>query len=245
MHRFFVPADWIHGDRVIITGRQAHQLREVLRLDVGARIIVLDGRGLEYLVELLDITMERIIAEVVKCYRCPNEPRIQITLYQALLKGRKFELILQKCTEIGVVGFVPIVCERCIVGSPSRSRISRWERIITEAAEQSGRGIIPTLNSVARFEEACEEADGFSLLPWEGEENMGIRAALQAGSSAGGATRLNVFVGAEGGFSTREVDLARSKGLVPVTLGKRILRAETAGMVAIAAILYEYGELGG
>ncbi|MBT9159834.1 MAG: RsmE family RNA methyltransferase [Dehalococcoidia bacterium] len=245
MHRFFVPAEWIQADRIIITGRQAHQLREVLRLEVGARIIVLDGNGLEYLVELLDITMGRIIAEVVKCCRCPNEPGIQITLYQALLKGSKFELILQKCTEMGVVGFVPIISERCIAGSPSRSRISRWERIIVEAAEQSGRGIIPRLNSVACFEKACNEADGFSLLPWEGEEDIGIRAALRAGSSADGAAKLNIFVGAEGGFSTREVEIARSRGLLPVTLGKRILRAETAGMAAIAAILYEYGELGG
>ncbi len=154
-------------------------------------------------------------------------------------------MILQKCTEMGVVGFVPIISEHCITSSPSRSRISRWERIIVEAAEQSGRGIIPRLNPAARFEEACAEADGFSLLPWEGEEDIGIRAALQAGSSADGAARLNIFVGAEGGFSTREVELARSKRLVPVTLGKHILRAETAGMVAIAAVLYEYGELGG
>jgi 16S rRNA (uracil1498-N3)-methyltransferase len=245
MHRFFVPEEWIQGDRVIISGRQAHRLREVLRLEVGARIVVLDGSGLEYLVELLDITAGRVTTEVVKCYHCRNEPRIQVTLYQALLKGSSFDLVLQKCTEIGVAGFVPIICERCIADSPSPSRVNRWERIITEAAEQSGRGIIPRLNPVACFEEACGEADGFSLLPWESEEHMGIKAALQDGSLANGTARLNVFVGAEGGFSTREVELARNKGLLPVTLGKRILRAETAGMAAVAAILYEYGELGG
>jgi len=244
MHRFFIPAEWIQGNRIIISGGQAHRLREVLRLEVGARIVVLDGSGLEYLVAVLDITSRHVATEVVQCYRCPDEPWIQITLYQALLKGSNFDLVLQKCTEMGVVGFVPMICERCIAGSPSRSRVSRWERIISEAAEQSGRGIIPRLNPVARFEEACNEVDGFSLLPWEDEQDMGIRAALQDGSLASTAS-LNLFIGAEGGFSTREVELARSKGLLPVTLGKRILRAETAGMAAVAAILYEYGELGG
>ncbi|MCL0088306.1 16S rRNA (uracil(1498)-N(3))-methyltransferase [Dehalococcoidia bacterium] len=245
MHRFFVPSECIQGNRIVISGRQAHRLREVLRLEVGVRIVVLDGSGLEYLVELLDITSGRVTTEVVKCYHCSNEPRIQITLYQALLKGSGFDLVLQKCTEIGVVEFVPMICERCIADSPSPSRISRWEKIITEAAEQSGRGIIPRLNGVVHFEGACQEVDGFSLLPWEGEEDMGIRAALQAGSSVNGTANLNVFIGAEGGFSAREVELARSKGLLPITLGKRILRAETAGMAAVAVILYEYGELGG
>lgn len=103
MHRFFVPEECIQGNRIMISGRQAHRLREVLRLEVGARIVVLDGGGLEYLVELLDITSGRVTTEVVKCYHCSNEPRIPITLYQALLKGSGFDLILQKCTEIDVV----------------------------------------------------------------------------------------------------------------------------------------------
>ena len=246
MHRFFVPSECIQGNRIVISGRQAHRLREVLRLEVGVRIVVLDGSGLEYLVELLDITSGRVTTEVVKCYHCSNEPRIQITLYQALLKGSGFDLVLQKCTEIGVVEFVPMICERCIADSPSPSRISRWEKIITEAAEQSGRGIIPRLNGVVNFEEACQEVDGFSILPWEGEADMGIRAALQVGSSANdGIASLNVFIGAEGGFSVGEIELARRNGLFPVTLGKRILRAETAGIAAAAVILYEYGEFGG
>jgi 16S rRNA (uracil1498-N3)-methyltransferase len=244
MHRFFVPQESIQRDRVIISGRQAHQLREVLRLGIGARMVVFDGSGLEYLVAILDITVGHVMAEVVKCYRCPNDPRIEITLYQALLKGSNLDLVLQKGTEMGVVAFVPMICERCIPGRPSHARIGRWERIITEAAEQSGRCIVPRLNSVVDFEDACQEVDGFSLLPWEGEEHLGIKAALLQHRASGGVT-VNVFIGAEGGFSTREIELARGKGLLPVSLGKRILRAETAGIAAVSAILYEYGELGG
>ncbi len=243
MHRFFVSQDWIHGDMIVISGGQAHQLREVLRLQVGERIVVLDGSGLEYLVEALDITPGCVMGKIVKRCYCPNEPGTQITLYQALLKGSSFDHVLQKCTEIGVVGFVPMICERCIPGRPSRTRIGRWERIIAEAAEQSGRGIIPRLNGIVDFADACREVDGLALIPWEGEEHTGIRTALQ--DRAGGGVTMNVFIGAEGGFSTREVELARGKGLLPVTLGRRILRAETAGMAAVSAILYEFGELGG
>lgn len=229
----------------MITGRPAHRLREVLRLEVRDLIVVLDGSGMEYVVELLDIKAGAIITEIVNSSDCANEPEIQITLYQALLKGSSFELVLQKCTELGVAAFVPIICERCIADSPSTPRISRWEKIITEAAEQSGRGIIPRLSRVIDYDQACLEADGFSLIPWESEIDMGIRGALQAVALPNGITTMNVFIGAEGGFSAREVEFARRSRLLPVTLGRRILRAETAGMAAASVILYEYGEFGG
>ncbi|PIU55054.1 MAG: 16S rRNA methyltransferase [Chloroflexi bacterium CG07_land_8_20_14_0_80_51_10] len=245
MHRFFILPACVDRDRIIISGRQAHQLKEVLRLKVGDQIIVLDDSGFEYQVKLVDIKNTSAIGEVAGRYPCPNEPSVEITLYQALLKSNKFDLVLQKCTEIGVVRFVPVICERCIAGGPSSSRIGHWQRIIVEAAEQSGRGRIPNLHPVAGFEEACEGTDGFALLPWEGEEVLGIKAALGGWAFGDGNAKLSIFVGPEGGFSPQEVELARSRGIVPVTLGKRILRAETAGLVASAAILYEYGELGG
>ena len=244
MHRFFIPPERIDQDRIIITERQAHQLKDVLRLKVGDRIIVLDDSGLEYQVRIVDIKSTATIVEVVERYPCPNEPKIKITLYQALLKGNKFDFTLQKCTEVGIVGFVPIVCQRCVIGNPSRSRINRWQRIIREAAEQSRRGRLPRLHPTVEFIEACEGAKGISLLPWEGEKLMGLKAALREWESDSDATSLNVFVGPEGGFTAQEIEFARRKGIVPISLGKRILRAETAGLVASTAILYEYGDLG-
>jgi 16S rRNA (uracil1498-N3)-methyltransferase len=242
MHRFFVPPEWIDHERVVITGSQAYQIKEVLRLKVGDRITLLDNTGLEYKVSLLDIKTASVTGEVIERSRCQNDPGLEIVLHQAMLKGNKFDLALQKCTEIGVAGFVPILCERCVAGAPSLARISRWHRIILEAAEQCKGGKAPTLYPTLEFQSACERVSGFSLLPWEEEKSTGIKAAI---NGARGARRVNIFIGPEGGFTKGEAEFARSKGITPVTLGKRILRAETAGLVATVAILYERDELGG
>jgi len=243
MHRFFVPPETIEQNRVVITGIQARQVREVLRLSTEDHIVVLDNTGLEYRVKLVDINNDNVEGEVLESYTCPNEPAIRLTLYQALLKGNKFEFVLQKCTEIGVIGFVPIICDRCISSKPSDLRLERWERIIVEASEQSRRGRLPCLQPAVSFNRACNMADGLSLLPWEGESNIGIRKALRDWPSSN-VMELRVFIGPEGGFSAQEVEYARDRGIVPITLGDRILRAETAGLVTAAALLYEYGELG-
>ncbi|MDD5093300.1 MAG: RsmE family RNA methyltransferase [Dehalococcoidia bacterium] len=241
MHRFFIPPDWIKGDRVVINGSQARQLRDVLRLKPGDLITVLDNTGMEYRVRLVAVK-EAVIGEVVDQCRSQNDPGVEIILYQAILKGNKFDFVLQKCTEIGVSGFVPILCERCVAGSPSDTRINRWHQILIEAAEQSRRGKVPALYPVMDFRQACEKAGYFSLLPWEGEQNAGIKTAI---SNVPDARQMNIFIGPEGGFTQSEVDFARSKGINPVTLGRRILRAETAGLVAGVAILYERDELSG
>ena len=132
-------------NRVVITGTQAHQMREVLRLGTGDHIAVLDNTGLEYRVKLVDIKYGGVEGEVIESYPCPNEPDLRLTLYQALLKGNKFEFVLQKCTEIGISEFVPIICDRCISSRPSDLRFRRWERVIIEASEQSRRGRLPWL----------------------------------------------------------------------------------------------------
>lgn len=268
MHRFFIPPEWIDGKRVVVRGRQVHQLRDVLRLSVGDSIAVLDNTGREYQVELE--TVARGCARgVVTAESMVAEPRTAITLYQALLKAGRFELIIQKCTELGVARFVPMMCQRCVVRGPeaaSGRKLERWRRIIVEAAEQSGRGRLPVLEAAVTFEEACRAAAGFSLLPWEGEKTLGLRAALRdeadrqvsRGDSPWRAHHerpvegpvpteaslsVNLFIGPEGGFASAEVEFARSCGIVPVTLGGRVLRAETAGLVAASAILYECGDL--
>ena len=243
MHRFFVSPDCIDRNSVVITGGQAHQLKEVLRLKAGNRVVILDNTGSEYQVKLVDITHDKALAEVIERHQCINEPRLEITLHQALLKSSKFDLVLQKCTEIGVTEFRPVLCQRCVSSHPSESRLNRWQRIIVEAAEQSRRGKIPNIHPVVSFERACEEARGLSLLPWEGQGITNIRAALRNLLSDDGNRKLNIFVGPEGGFSSYEVEFARTRGIVPVTLGKRILRSETAAMVAATIVLYQYGEL--
>ena len=246
MHRFFIPPEWIDGNRVVMRGRQVHQLRDVLRLGGGDRIAVLDGSGREYQVELEKVDRGSA-SGIVTAVSTTAEPRTRITLYQALLKASRFEFIVQKCTELGVARFVPVLCQRCVVKGPdaaSERKLERWRRIIVEAAEQSGRGRLPVLEPAVTFEQACQSAAGFSLLPWEGEEGLGLRAALHGELARGdGPLSVSLFVGPEGGFEPSEVEFARSCGVIPVTLGSRVLRAETAGLVAASAILYECGDL--
>ncbi len=242
MHRFFIPPEWIEQNTVIIKDEQAHHLRDVLRIKFGDQIILLDGSGYEYQVKVVDIKKDRITGEILERCLCPSEPKVMITLYQALLKGGKLDFVLQKCTEIGVTRFVPIVCHRSINRDPGNFRQARWQKIVREAAEQSGRGRIPVLEPVIDFQQACARVDGMSFLPWEEEMGLGIRNAL---NKAGKTNQLSIFIGPEGGFTGDEVELARSHGIIPVTLGKRILRAETAGVVVASVICYEYWEMEG
>jgi len=249
MHRFLIPAEWIDQERVVITGRQVHQLRNVLRLVAGNRIVVIDNTGFEYEVELEKVN-RGYASGVVKEIRSAAEPQTKVTLYQALLKGSKFESVIQKCTELGVAAFVPMVCHRCVAASSvSNKNLERWRRIIVEAAEQSGRGKLPTLEPEVPFEEACKSAQGFSLLAWEGERAVGLRTALrgeiyrQRIISEKNTLSVNLFIGPEGGFSPAEVEFAQGCGIVQVTLGNRVLRAETAGLVAASAVLYDCGDL--
>jgi 16S rRNA (uracil1498-N3)-methyltransferase len=258
MHRFFIPAEWIDQEKVVIKGKLVPQLRNVLRLRGGDHIIVLDDTGWEYEVELEGVTRDHFAGVI--CRQSPAaEPGTKITLYQALLKGSNFEFILQKCTELGVSAFVPVICERCVAGHLKDKRVERWQRIIVEAAEQSRRGRLPKLEPALPFEQACQSAMGFSLLAWEGESEArgnqnvemtsGLHAVLRSEIyrqriiSEKTSLSVNLFIGPEGGLSPSEVEFARGCGILPISLGSRILRAETAGLVAASAILYECGDL--
>lgn len=242
MHRFFIPPEWLVEDGVTIRGGQAHQIAHVLRLKPGDRFVVLDSTGFEYEAVLLDITRDRVRGRVEGRRRCETEPALSVSLYQALLKGDRLETVLQKCTELGVSEFILFESARCVARSPRPLRLERWRAIVTEAAEQSRRGKVPALQGVIRFDEACGRITGAAIMPWEGEGCRGIKEALQMiRPSVGG--KIAVFIGPEGGFAEAEVELARSKGIQPVSLGKRILRAETASMAVVSAVLYEFGEM--
>jgi 16S rRNA (uracil1498-N3)-methyltransferase len=243
MHRFFLPADCLAENEVAITGKLVHQLRHVLRLGAGDHITVLDNSGWEYEVELQKVDSSKVEGRIISKSLAVAEPGTKITLYQALLKGSNFEFVLQKCTEIGVVGFVPVSCERCVAGEPDGKRLSRWRNIIVEAAEQSRRGKLAVLHNPISFTRACRSASGISLLPWEGEKTRSIGDVLRSHKKIRNDSAISIFVGPEGGFSPHEVEFAQSCGVVPVSLGPRILRAETAGLVTAAVTLYEFGEM--
>lgn len=241
MHRFFVSADSIQGDKATLEPRVAHQLREVLRARPGTRFVLLDNTGWEYAVELSWAGREGGEGVVKERRPAPAEPRTAINLYQSLLKGDKFEFVLQKGTELGISAFYPVFSLRSVVTDVRPNRQERWSRVLAEAAEQSGRGRLPLLAEPVLLTDACQGREGLSLLPWEAEKAVGLKEMLRRENRA---SPINLFIGPEGGFEVEEVEFARSHSVIPISLGPRVLRAETAGLVAAAAILYELGELG-
>ncbi len=251
MHRFFVAPDVLEHQPVLLGGEQARQIRRVLRMHPGQRATLLDNSGWAYEANLLSYGDSDARFEIVRRWAATGEPRTHITLYQALLKGERFGWALQKGTEVGVSRFVPVVCERNVVddlGAAEQKR-QRWERIIQEAAEQSGRARLPVLTLAQTFETVLQVGSSHStmsgplrLMLWEEEVATTLRQAL-AGCNFAGGERIEVLVGPEGGFTVGEANLAERWGARRVTLGPRILRAETAGVVAAAAILYEAGEM--
>jgi 16S rRNA (uracil1498-N3)-methyltransferase len=241
--RFFVSPASISGDRVTFDAAQAHQLRNVLRLRPGAQVIVLDNSGTEYEVVLTALKHDTALGQVCARHLSKAEPRASLTLYQSPIKGDRFEWVLQKGTELGVSAFVPLICQRTILRDPLRlgKKGPRWERIVQEAAEQSHRARLPRLLPPLPFPDACRES----------ARETGLRVLLHAGASGAGlaallspnADRMALLVGPEGGFSPEEISLAQACGIQPVSLGPRILRAETAGIAASVIVLSALGEM--
>jgi 16S rRNA (uracil1498-N3)-methyltransferase len=258
VHRFFVPPAWIRGNEVTMTGPQAQQIARVLRMRPGDVIVILDNSGWEIETRLDAVDRDTVRGEVLRRRLAHSEPRTKITLYQAVLKSNHFEFALQKSTEIGTVEFVPIIADRCVVSDLEavEKKRPRWEWIVQEAAEQCRRGRKPALRPALLFPQACEQArqsGGLSLIPWEEEGKQSLRTLLRDGPAGIGKSprrqswppfAVNLFIGPEGGFTGEEIDLARRYGLLPVTMGARILRAETAGLIAAAMIFYEWGDMG-
>lgn len=243
MHRFFVEPELIARmsfGLLALEGAIAHQVANVLRLRGGDEILLLDNAGGEYRVRLERVERKMIVVRFIESQPAAGEPQTQITLYQSLLKGEKWDFVLQKCTEVGVSGFVPVVSERC-VARPSEGRLERHLRIIQEAAEQSRRGLLPVLGDTLAFAVACEQAAArhdLALILWEEPQGLDFSQVLQQPHGT-----VALLVGPEGGFSSEEVTLAHQCGIIPVTLGPRILRAETAALVAAAVTLYSFGDM--
>ena len=253
MHRFFVPAEWLQGNRAEIRGPQAQQIARVLRMRPGDGLILLDNSGWEIGVQLTSVERELVTGQVLHRRLAGGEPRTKISLYQGVLRSKRFEFVLQKGTELGVVEFVPTIADRCVVSDLDavEKKHRRWEWIVQEAAEQCRRGRKPTLRPAFLFPRACEEAmhsGGLSIILWEGEGGVGLGKLLRDASREQEGSwppfSINLFIGPEGGFTEEEITAAQRYGLVPVTLGARILRAETAGIAATVAILYELGDSG-
>ncbi|MDO8616938.1 MAG: RsmE family RNA methyltransferase [Dehalococcoidia bacterium] len=245
LRRFFVPPDSIRARNVTLGPELSHRLGRVLRLRRGDRVVLAGGGRHEYVVQLTGVSPHAVTGIVVEERAPPPEPQVELTLYQSLIRPQRFDLVLEKGTEIGVSRFVPVITARAQnqAEEPSAARAERWARIVTEAAEQCDRGKLPRVEAPAAFAEAVRQSSGLRLLPYEGESGgRGLGAYLRGLPERPRAVSL--FIGPEGGFEPSEVELARREGLALVTLGRRILRSETAGIVAAALVLDALGEMG-
>ena len=235
--------DNITDNHVRIEGEALNHLRNVLRVEKGDDILVSDGSGHDYTACISTIGADFIEADIIGT-QTPRELPVDITLYQALPKGDKLELIIQKSVELGVARIVPIATSRCVVkldDKTARKKTERWQKIAQSASEQSQRGRIPEVSLPMTWKEALKDAANHrrNVIPYELEnENVALRQLLED-ARTGQIDSLGIFIGPEGGFTEDEIASATAAGIIPITLGRRILRTETAGMALIAAVMLE------
>lgn len=249
MPRFFVFEDLKANESFTLNGEEAHHIVRVLRYRPGDKLSISDGKNMESIavIETTDTKTSQIKLRVLEKNKIENKNPF-ITLLQALPKRDKFDFILQKNTEIGVSRFIPVVTERTVVELSKervRRRQKRWQKIVKEAAKQCMGMQIPKIEDILSFKESLDEINKhhLTLIPWEEEWQTSLKQVLKHTKKS--ITKIAVYIGPEGGFSRKEVLNAIERGAVPVDLGSRILRTETAGLVTNSAILYELGDLGG
>ena len=247
MHRFFLSESQFQGTQVSFPPRIAHQIVHVLRMKNGGQVIILDGKGVEYLVMLsIDFDQVMVKGDILKESVAEAEPKTEISLCFGLSNREKTEFILQKGTEIGVAAFFPFISSRTLIQSADLEikRVQRWERIIQEAAEQSRRGRCPIFNHILSLEACCEVVvpkHQMSLAAWEDEEpSPDTLSNLMVGFDG---RAIALFIGPEGGFSEDEINNLKSAGVHSMSLGKRILRMETAALIFPALVLHELGDM--
>lgn len=238
MRRLYVAGPLERGRPVTLEGDSARRVARVLRLRPGERLALFDGSGVEAVAELTRVGASRVEATVLSVEPGLPEPPVRITLCQSVVKGERFEWALEKGTEIGVARFVPLVTRRNVVRPGSGTKLERWRRIVIEAVEQCGRSVLPDVAPSAALDDVLASLDGPAIVPYERERQTTIAAALQA---MGRPPALSILVGPEGGFTPEEMERAMSRGARPVSLGPRILRSETAGIVAATLALAALG----
>lgn len=247
MPHIFVPRMGLEGSLFRLAPEEAHHVAVVLRLRPGAEIDLFDGEHRAYHGVVETVGTGGVTGRIIDTAEQPPAP-YRLRLFQGLPKGDGFDWVLEKGTELGVAAFVPVINERGVARIPAdreASRRTRWDRIVKAACEQCGRADLPTVSGPLSFDEALAAVDpaDWTLIPWESTFGTTLKDAVAALRRDRPAPRpsINMFIGPEGGLTAAEVERARARGAVAVSLGPRILRTETAGLFAAAALLYELG----
>lgn len=258
MYRFYCEEGTAKNGQLTLTGSDVNHIKNVLRMKAGERLIACDGNGKDYYCKIESLEAERIVLTIEEEKQSESELPVRITLYQGLPKKDKMELVIQKAVELGAARIVPVAMKRCIVKleeeKKEEKKRERWQAISMSAAKQSGRGIIPNIAKTVSYQKALKAAvaHGMVLVPYERAEGMStlknaikeLIAALEKAGTSGELPpefplELSLFIGPEGGFEEEEIAAAIAAGAVPVSLGKRILRTETAGLAALSILMYE------
>ena len=241
MHRFFVEQEQISEKQITIMGQDAHHINHVLRMRIGEEVLVSDGENMEYVCSIQEFVEEDVVLKIHYSQLSQMELPSKIYLFQCLPKGDKMELIIQKAVELGAYEIIPVASSRCVVKLDAKkeaSKIKRWQGISESAAKQSKRMIVPEIRSVMKFSDALKYAQEMDvkLIPYENAKGMeGTReiiSRIKPGQS------IAFFIGPEGGLDESEVEAAQDMGVLPITLGKRILRTETAGLTVLSILMY-------
>jgi 16S rRNA (uracil1498-N3)-methyltransferase len=257
MPQFFVPPEALAKGTFRLDGPEAFHVTKVLRYRPGQSVILFDGQGGRFEAVIKEIHPDGSVTGALTGTLHAKDSRkpVELRLYQGLLKSGHWDMVLEKGTELGVSVFVPVLTPRTVVllneAERVKSKAERWGRILQAASKQCGRAALPVLGAPAQFRDAVKECQGkgLTLLAWEGLSGAtaaeSVRLTLrEADQGRGGeALRVNLFIGPEGGFSEEEVELAESLGVVVFGLGRRILRAETAAIAAVALLQYEFSGL--
>ncbi len=241
MYHFFVTPDQIRDGYCRITGQDVNHIRNVLRMKQGEQVGIRDGISRNYICQLETIGTDEVVAQIVSVEEDDSELPARLYLFQGLPKGDKMELIIQKAVELGAFQIIPVATRRSVVkldAKKAEAKVRRWNAIAESAAKQSGRMVVPQVTGVMSFQEACGFAQTLdcSLIPYELAEGMDETKRILSQVRAG--MQVGIFIGPEGGFDTEEIQKAEKAGLRPITLGRRILRTETAGMAALSILMF-------
>ena len=242
MHHFFVTPDQVDEQNIYIKGSEVKHMRNELLKKTGGQVEISDGNNLKYLCEIVDYETDKAVLKILERRKADTELSSKLYLFQGLPKSDKMELIVQKAVELGAYEIVPVATKRCVVkldAKKAEKKVERWNSIAESAAKQAGRSIIPEVSEVMSYQAALRMVKELDvvLIPYElaegMEETKAVIKAMKSGQSVG------IFIGPEGGFEQEEVEEAVTQGAKPVTLGRRILRTETAGMAMLSILMFE------
>ena len=244
MVRFYISTPTIAGNKLRVADKNFHYLKNVVRIKKGETVSAFNGTGKEYLCTIEEIHSRHIDLNITGTSDCKTEPLVEIHLVQSLIKMGHFEFVIQKCTELGVKKFIPAVTERTVVkleGEREKHRRLRWQKLVMEAARQCGRGVYPDVEAAVSFKNALKKAKNcdISIIPSEEERHTTLKQVLEGMEDNPG--KIMVFIGPEGGWSPAEISSARESGVIPVSLGPRLLRSETAAIATVAILIHELG----